>query len=678
MLRGRGFVLLQRRSVYIPPGVAHSFTKPPKGSLSPPEMASIRASKQEAALLDRQLLDLKQKQMELRQKLNQAKDRDLQAAVVRKEGISIENSANSREIDELDALMQAPKQLSESPRQKDLVSVLPPSIKALLPNRSEPKTLQLFKSTTWPQIIESLPQLPQSTPVQDVEEFLSAIPLHQRSLSVAILEKIVPDSLRSPLVNDLFMAAYAEQRNPEKVEALLNACEKPSVYSYGHLAKALFRTRSSPDRILGILKRMTQESGLDPSLPVLSTAVQSLIQHGRHTEAESLFDNMKYWSVQSQPDLKLYNSMILCAAKQHNVNRALDLLQEMQSRRPFPLAPNAETYNYVIYACSRNPETHLMAWDMFLEAQNHGFEPDRRSFQALLYLCAQSGELVLARALFRSLAAKSLNLIDDFVLNALMVSYRSWKPGPSPISASDTGRSIRATIMMNDGFKEIGGSDSGLQVPFLPTSQLDRNLILLESSAIMEFFAEHHPASLVVRNVASLSTHPVLHNFLKVAIVLGNDAEEFKRRYNRFTEMNFKVKGRILEAPEETALVSKNQFVVPRDQHIYRLAIQAAAKFRDLEFGREIWTERGAWRREPEFQSLDADLRNKYDFQFARDLVELLAVCGRVEEAVLLAKSAAKLKPWRKHHLKTLMDICREMEDHASLRQIAKLLRGSL
>lgn len=658
-----------------------------------------KESEQKADQIDAQLRELKKQQAELRQKLRDADEQDSLQKLARRDNADLKGEASMKEIAALEGQLSLSSKsnnshiLEPSISLKKSHSAIPSSIRKILSKSYPNKAITLFPKSdqpNWIEIFANTPVLPEETPVSDVELLISSVPLKTRSQIVQKIEMCIPVSLQTQYVKDQLMAAYAEKGMQEDVRRLFNTCVAPTQFSYAHLIKAVFKNGALPEEIFSIIKSL-QSKNLEPNLPILSSAIQSLIQHGRHKEAENLFDNLKYWSVSTQPDLKLYNSMILSASKQHNVNRCLDLITEMKERRPHPLEPNAETYNYAVSACARQPETQLKAWDLFLEARSLGFAPDQQSFKALLYLCGSSGELALARALVRNLSDISLRLVDSFTLNSLFLAYKHWQPGPSKILSSPHGRRVRENLILGANF-EAGSFSQALRLPLLPRAQLeDKRLILAESKALLEFCAESYPEKLVVANRASLATSPIVHNYLEIAMNLADGIEEFKSRYLRFTRYYGDKEEKLLAPESEQSPIAHLSldsypkslqvqphpgFSVDRSQHIYQLAIKAAIKFKNMDFGREVWTERGKWRRLAAFRNLSQIERNAADFRFARSVVELLAVSGNIEEAILLVKSTNKLGRWKKHHLAPLIQVCETLEDVASASTIMNFLNS--
>lgn len=684
-----------QRSVYIAARSARHVA--PKGYKRDP-IDLDKDSRQEAALIDAQLKRLKQQQAELRLKIKEANDRDSQQQLARRDNAHLNGEASIDEIAALEGQLSLDSRngrenfIGPSQFRSKLPSSIPSSILKLLPKSAPDTLIKLFPNSGQPTAIDvfkQIPVLPEKTPLGDVERLISSVPLKPRAQNIRKIEMCIPVSLQSQFVKDHLMAGYAENGMLEDVRRLFDTCLTPTLFSYGHLIKAVFKTGALPEEIFSIIKDL-QSRNLEPGLPIMSSAIQSLIQHGRHKEAENLFDKMKYISVSSQPDLKLYNSMILSAAKQHNVNRCLDLIAEMRDRRPYPLQPNAETYNYAVAACAREPETQLKAWDLFLEARSLGFAPDQQSFRALLYLCGSSGELALARALIRNLSDISLRLVDSFTLNSLFLAYKHWQPGASKILSSPSGRRIRENLILGANF-DAGTLSQAPRLPLLPRTQLDKHLILAESQALLEFCADSCPEILIVANRASLATSPIVHNYLEIAMNLGDGIDEFKSRYLRFTRYAGESESQLL-APEpagatipcmttdpswkKSEVYPHPNFSVDRGQYIYQIAIKAAIRFKSLNFGREVWTERGKWRRLAAFQSLSQAERNAADFRFARYVVELLAVCGNIEEAIMLVKSTQKLRKWKRHHLTSLIEACESLEDASSVTIIMNFLRS--
>ncbi|GMM50288.1 Ccm1 protein [Starmerella bacillaris] len=620
--------------------------------------------KEELRLLTENQRKIKEKAKELKQIIKDNREKDKLKWLAQKDSLQLSGEATTAQIDSVQATMNLTPvkikqiengiktQISDSQKNK----ILPQSVMGLLSSKSDALTRSDTRTPTWLLAVHEIDKFDSSIPVADIEQFVHAIPLNEKARHIVKLETMIPESHRSQYIKDNFMAAYAQLRDPEQVNAILSTCESPTLFSYSHLAKARFRTHASPEAISDVIEKM-EARNLKPNLQIYTTLVQSFIQNQRFSEAESVFSNMKYMSLQTQPDTRLYNSMILAAAK-YNVNRALDLFEEMQSKQPKPVEADENTYNMLVYACARDPKTHTTAWNLFSEALNRGYVLNNETCRALMYLCGSSGELLLARGLVKRISEISSYAIDNFVLNCLFTSYWKWEPkNPATNLSMHTmaGQGIRRFLISDDS------KTSTNMIPFLPTTQLNAELVLAESLAVFKYFSEISPEKLSVTNMGSAmyGKSTTLINLLKTVIKLGS-IEDFKNVYSRYT------------SSDKTNGITT--FTIPRDHYIYMVALNAAIKFKDVAFGKEVWTERGEWRKSASFRSMTQAERNRLDFKFAKSLIDLLTVIGNLDEAVALLRSASKLHNWKWHDVIPLIEQCKESENDKLLAEIKGII----
>lgn len=624
--------------------------------------------------LDSQLQELRQQELKLRKFLRDKEDEKRQKTLIREDNLETSGPASDHEIAAIEkGLRQLPLSTGDKKSESRLFSS---SRKGLLPSSIQKKispsqAVQLLVAeSTWPEKISLLQNNGgfSGVPVEDVGRFLHQIPLDVRALNVERLEEMVNEAgiTLSASVTDALMAGYAQNGSPENVERLV-ALDSSSVspFTFGHLAKAYFKTRNI-DEVGRVLDRMN-EKGLAPTLPIYTTVIQACIQNRQYKRALKIFDNLKYMAVKTQPDVKLYNAMMLAASKERNINKVLDLFREMTSRAVDPLIPDAESYNTLVYACSRDEKTQLQAWKYFIEMLDAGLSTGRHTMNALLYLCASTGELLLTRALFKQLCLRPESYPDGFALNCLFTAYSRYNPSTlSTVLESPYGPKIRSKVVIQTANDT---PNPAMMPPMLPLTILSPEMILAESAALVQFFSEKAPQTLWVQKKASASTNsPVLFNFVHLPAKLGN-FEEYKRRYLAHTFSWVENKD-----TETKTIDTPVQLAIPRDTDVYRQALLAATDARDLDFARQVWEERGAWRHTPAFRMLPKEKRDTSDVRFARDMVKAFAACGEVENALRLVMSSCKYFRWRRVHLQPLIDICIEHEDFASLKEINKLL----
>lgn len=637
-----------------------------------PEDKELR---QESLLLDQRLKEIKEKTKSLRQVINKNREAERAEWLSRADGARLIGGVSENQVKAVEASINADlKAQLIPPAQQKHRKQIPESVKALVLKENPSTSLLAIDASDEPYlpVLQSELVFDESIPQTDVELFVAKIPLNRKAEYIKRLQQLIPEKLRSQFVKDNFMAAYAARGEPELVERTFNTCITPTVFSYGHLAKSRFKVGMPPETVFAVLSKM-EKQGIDANIQIYTTAIQSLVQHNRFAEAEGVFNKMKYMSSQLQPDTKLYNTIILAAAR-FNVNRALDLYEEMQTR-PVPVLPDSGTYNILVYACARDPKTHLTAWNLFNEAFNRGFSLNKESFRALMYLCGNAGELVLARGLVKRLLETNAGYVDNFMLNCLFLAYNNWdKNAQSQVLSSSIGTDIRK-FLVTDHFDQ-----PTLSIPLLPVSEMREDLVLPECMAVFQHFEESNPQLLFISNTAAgpkYQRSTIFVNLLRTAIKFGDSIDDFVTLYTKYTTPEGagvldtlnpdKLEGKVAERPN---------FVVGRTHYTQLLAMDAAIKFKDLKFGEKIWNERGTWRKQTGFQSLPAEEQQNLDFKFAQKIISLFAAVGDVEQAIAVLESASGLHKWEPYDIPTLIDLCHRLEDFNSVDKISSILRN--
>merc|ERR1719191_2412915 len=264
----------------------------------------------------------------------------------------------------------------------------------------------------------------------------NGLPEAAHDLVKEIAEDAVTRDILNTVVYSTLLKGFAQARQPERVHAvyeeMLDAGISCNTVSYntmidanartGNMAKAaeLFSSmnahRVSPDVITysTLVKGYCQAGDIDMGFQVLREMTQS----GKH-----------------DPDEILYNSLLDGCAKQHRVDDALNLLEDMhknhvrpsnftlsilvkllgRSRRlnqaftmveetckRFDLQANVHVYTCLIYACFQNRQMGRaleLHDNMITEA---GVEPDARTYAVLARGCLNAGSLEKAADVVRA------------------------------------------------------------------------------------------------------------------------------------------------------------------------------------------------------------------------------------------------------------------------------------
>eukprot|EP00443_Scrippsiella_acuminata_P049969 CAMPEP_0115515010 /NCGR_PEP_ID=MMETSP0271-20121206/75975_1 /TAXON_ID=71861 /ORGANISM="Scrippsiella trochoidea, Strain CCMP3099" /LENGTH=921 /DNA_ID=CAMNT_0002945527 /DNA_START=150 /DNA_END=2912 /DNA_ORIENTATION=+ len=124
--------------------------------------------------------------------------------------------------------------------------------------------------------------------------------------------------------------AYARKAYGRSTLALYSALMKV----YGH-ARLWHKTCDLFDDM--------RRDGVEPDTAAYGSLIKAAVESGRHELAQQLFKES------GNPDLLNYMSLIRAAGREHNVPKALRLLDELESS---PLAADATAYNCALEACA--------------------------------------------------------------------------------------------------------------------------------------------------------------------------------------------------------------------------------------------------------------------------------------------------------------------------------------
>lgn len=681
-------------------GIYVAARKKPRQAQAPPVSAwqkpQYDRERRELDALEQRVKQVEAYKTALKHYVEEQESLRAKAAQAAKEGVKTDRHAADDEVELLGELLDRDEKVHSG---LDLFSLdvpeLPPAIAARLDGKTTNQLAVAVRNRAdWGAVVAALEHSDQhleGLQTADANALLAAIPLDQRASLLAPIRAMMDAAAIQPTreTYDLAMAGLAHQGDVPAVENLLTQLRAdgitPSVYTYGHVVRAYART-GAMSKIAATLELMKSE-GIEPSLPIYTNVMQTCVKLGEYDQAFRVFDMLKFLSLKTQPDVDVYNTLMLAAARQYNVDRVLDLLREMTTRPVDPLAPNERTYNILIYACARDPRTHLQAWRYLVDMHAKGFAVDRRTMNALLYLCGNSGETMLARAIFKQMCRNPASYPDAYAFTCLLNAYRTYKPGFfSPVLTSDMGSRIRSSFFFEG---DVGGAAGEAEAPdglppFLPLQLTSKEQAMAESAALYKFFKDTRPHMINDR---------VLMAYLRVPLELG-DFREFVRRYEASTffeppadntdGLSDDASSRIVEEDHSQTQLAKSQPNGPvalpshtrfaRNHHTYTLAIRACIMGKNLDYGARVWSERGAYRRTASFRAMSQEDRRKSDYLFARDMVHLHAVCGQVSEALSIIESSKKLFIWKKHHIQEFIAVLEQHEDHRTLAKVKRIL----
>merc|ERR1719274_42018 len=238
------------------------------------------------------------------------------------------------------------------------------------------------------------------------------------------------------VIYSTLLKGFAQSRQPAKVQDVFEEMKAMGIacntVSYNTMLDANART-GKMDRADELFREM-QVSGVSPDVITYSTLVKGYCQAGDIDKGYQVLNEMVTNGVH-EPDEILYNSLLDGCAKQHRVDDALKLLEDMhkhnvrpsnftlsilvkllgRSRRlnqaftmveetckRFDLQANVHVYTCLLYACFQNrqmPRALQLHDSMITEA---GVEPDERTYAVLARGCLGAGSLEKAADVVRA------------------------------------------------------------------------------------------------------------------------------------------------------------------------------------------------------------------------------------------------------------------------------------
>merc|ERR1719243_327780 len=243
------------------------------------------------------------------------------------------------------------------------------------------------------------------------------------------------------VIYSTLLKGFAQSRQPGRVQDVFEEMKQMGIacntVSYNTMLDANAMT-GKMDRADELFREM-QASGVSPDVITYSTLVKGYCQAGDIDRGYQVLNEMVANGVH-EPDEILYNSLLDGCAKQHRVDDALNLVEDMhkhnvrpsnftlsilvkllgRSRRlnqafamveetckRFDLQANIHVYTCLIYACFQNrqmPRALQLHDSMITEA---GIEPDERTYAVLARGCLGAGSIEKAANVVR--AAYRLN-----------------------------------------------------------------------------------------------------------------------------------------------------------------------------------------------------------------------------------------------------------------------------
>lgn len=518
----------------------------------------------------------------------------------------------------------------------------------------------------WPMIID---QLRQSGGLKDISQdvarsFIAGIPPHHLRTIIPEIEQLLQEAKldRTSKITISFMKGISSGNHltDQDIIILEDYCKYLALRNKGTQSREVYEIMIKAYGKNNNMKKINQalaemkEHKLEPSPTIFSNILTTCVYKSRdHKQAVEIFDSMKFLSQKTKPGTRAYQDIIVSYVNNDDIERGLDLYQEMISEG---IPVNQPIMVALARGCSSRPELKFKSWDFMFEVYNNGWTPSISTYEYMLYLSSKDGDLALSRALYSKLVSTGSETKRSF--SFLILAYSKFKGGfEMPlINLHEKGRVFRKNILADI---ELISSQS--EVPFLPVSELTtKQEIMAESSALWAYTIINRPGFINTESATS---------YLNIASSAGN-LTDFIDRLESTTFLDTTglpgTRNIIIEEPENptsptqesydensiikspllTQIDHSNRYKVPRSSFTYVIALKAAGKFKNYKFAQRMWSERGQYRKTNNFTNLTRETRDKLDFQFANAMILSLTRMNLLDDALAVLLSTEYQFKW--------------------------------
>lgn len=455
---------------------------------------------------------------------------------------------------------------------------------------------------------------------------------------------------------------------------------------------------------------MMNEKGVELTVHHYYIVMRMCLKTHRVRELFQIFDLMKFRSVKSLPDTRIYSMMITACGATKEAERALDLYREMTTRPIEPQESDQMTLRSLIYACSKRADYRQKAWQFALEYQQRGY-PVNVIMPHLLYICALSGDVTHARFFFLKMCTDSAVYPGELEFQYLMRCYSLWFSGAKKekngtessanVLRGDIGDDVRAAFLSKINFET---HISAPEVPpFLPVLQLNKAQIIEEARAIMLYLQTFRP-HVITPNIVCSYLNVALngkqkttfrHWFAETTVPQIDpatssipDAAYIGKVGKRIDNSNIHSSSGETNIPSSSNRNNLHELIDPRfstkvtrNRHIYETALQGAYACltppnRDISFAEALYAEREYWKRSSEEYSAFTDSqREESDRMAAKYLINAYARTENFRPAVEILRDTVSKLDWTFEDLTTLHNKAHQCEVDAVLKAISWVVR---
>ncbi|WBW73647.1 mitochondrial PPR repeat protein Ppr3 [Schizosaccharomyces osmophilus] len=360
------------------------------------------------------------------------------------------------------------------------------------------------------------------------------------------------------------------------------------------------------------------------------------------SQALSLFDYMKFVSVNTAPNEIDYNSLIYHCAVQKRPEKALELYNDMIKRPINPLRPTELTINNLIHALSTEKKYHFLAFAYLSEFTKFGLAPNARTSYELLRLAAQSGNINAIKNLYSQYWANSQVLSKICSVERLFnFAYKAYANATtkdsSVIPSLDK---IRESVIRN--LEE----DESFSSPFGLRKISTKSDLFYAAVYTREYTKKYHPEIVTKTSLSFLNIFSTQQNL-----------ELFTSVYlTEFSQPDFAEKEDL-----------ENHFITQRNILAYYFAIYVSLRCDDFILGYRAWQE---YYLHKDKGIIPSELKG-YEQKITTLMISLFSKHGYLELArKLLVASLNQGWDWTPHSLGHLRKLASLKKDQATVQLI--------
>ena len=198
----------------------------------------------------------------------------------------------------------------------------------------------------------------------------------------------------------------------------------PTIWTYGALVNAYCRSNQLQKGIdlVGKLHR----DGPKPNHVINTTLINGCLAAGDTRKAWAMYEVSV--ANYGPPDEVMLNTMIHTAAMNGQVERAMNLFNEMEIRK---IIPTEVTFTSLINACSKRGDCFQKVFLLAEQMEAHGYKPNTYTYAAILHACARQGELLKAHAILKKMKDEKIKPTTIIYNTMLDVYANSMKKLPA-------------------------------------------------------------------------------------------------------------------------------------------------------------------------------------------------------------------------------------------------------